>query len=204
MARATHGVHNGSYFWEVQILPPIAPHAKGTHIRLGWSTRLAELQAPVGYDKHSFAYRDMAGSRVHNSVRIDGYGEAYGPGDIVGCYLFLDGGDISRNQMRFFKNGVDQGVAYRGAEIPSGVYFPAVSLYQTSQVRCNFGPSFIIRHDIYGANAVSEVSPMAPEDRRVHEQRIAEIRRHMCGAAGSGSSSVASGLNLVGSVRAVQ
>lgn len=31
----------------------------------------------------------------------------------------------------------------------------------------NFGPSFILRHDIYGANAVSEVQPMSPEDRKV-------------------------------------
>ena len=31
----------------------------------------------------------------------------------------------------------------------------------------NFGPSFILRHDIYGANAISEVQPMSPEDRKV-------------------------------------
>lgn len=33
------------------------------------------------------------------------------------------------NQMRFFKNGKDQGIAYSGKDLPSGVYFPAVSLY---------------------------------------------------------------------------
>lgn len=41
----------------------------------------------------------------------------------------------------------------------------------------NFGPSFVISHDIYGANAVSEVQPLSPADRAVHERRIAGIRK---------------------------
>ena len=36
----------------------------------------------------------------------------------------------------------------------------------------NFGPSFILRHDIYGANAVSEVQPMSPEDRKVNSSSL--------------------------------
>ena len=78
--------------------------------------------------------------------------------------------------MRFFLNGIDQGVAYKGKEIPLGVYFPAVSVYMKARVRVNFGPSFIIKHDIFNANAVSEVQPMNPEDRRAHDVRIATIR----------------------------
>ena len=31
------------------------------HVRIGWSTRQGPLQAPVGYDKWSFAYRDISG-----------------------------------------------------------------------------------------------------------------------------------------------
>ena len=175
MVRATHGVHNGAYFWEAQILPsePIDDQA---HVRLGWSTRMGELQAPVGYDKHSYAYRDEKGSKVHNSHRIDNYGEPFGPGDIIGCYVSLDIDDSNKNEMRFFKNGKDQGTAFKGKEIPPGVYFPAVSIFKTARVRVNFGPSFILRHDIFGANAVSEVQPMSPEDRKVHEQRILEVR----------------------------
>lgn len=176
MVRATHGVHNGPYFWEAEILPSDPPNEQA-HIRLGWSTRLGELQAPVGYDKHSYAYRDINGSKVHNSNRVDKYGEPYGPGDIIGCYLYLDIEDSNKNQMRFFKNGKDQGVAYRGSEIPQGSYLPAVSLFKSAQARVNFGPSFILRHDIYGANAVSEVQPMSPEDRKLHEQRVLNIRQ---------------------------
>ncbi len=44
-------------------------------------------------------------------------------------------------------------------------------------VRVNFGPSFIVRgHDIFGANAVSELQPMNPDDRKLHEQLITSLR----------------------------
>lgn len=65
---------------------------------------------------------------MHKSVRIDNYGEPYGPGDVVGCHIALFE-DPSLNRMSFYRNGVDQGVAYSGADIPPGIYFPAVSLY---------------------------------------------------------------------------
>lgn len=181
MARATHGVHRGEYYWECQILPSDDPNA---HVRVGWSTEKGELQAPVGYDKFSFAYRDLGGSKVHNSQRIDNYGEAYGPGDIVGCYLYIAtvelGSTTNKNEMRFFKNGKDQGVAYSGDQIPSGagwVYYPAVSLYMEAEVSVNFGPTYIVKPaTALFMNAVSELSPMSPEDRQKHEQRIAQIK----------------------------
>ncbi len=173
MIRGTHGVHSGAYFWEAEIKE--TPDAN-SHVRIGWSTRQGELQAPVGFDKYSYGYRDIGGSKIHNSTRDDNYGENFGPGDIIGCFIYLDDTDPSNNQMRFFKNGKDQGVAYKGKEIPTSVYFPAISLYLKSEVSVNFGPSFILKHDIYGANAVSEVQPMSPEDRRDHENRIAAIR----------------------------
>lgn len=36
-------------------------------------------------------------------------------------------------------------------------------------MRVNFGPSFIKRPDIQGVNAVSELQPMNPEDRKVRD-----------------------------------
>lgn len=172
--RATHGVHRGSYYWEVEILES---SEENSHIRIGWSTRNGELQAPVGFDRYSYGYRDIDGSKVHNSQRVDNYGESYAPGDIVGCYIHLEDTDReAENKMSFFKNGVCQGVCYSGAELPSGVYFPAVSLYMKANLRVNFGPSFIKRHDIFGANAISELQPMNSEDRKVHEQNIQRIR----------------------------
>ena len=62
MIRATHGVHNGAYYWECQIGQSVDDNA---HVRIGWSTRQGELQAPVGYDRYSFAYRDISGMLNH-------------------------------------------------------------------------------------------------------------------------------------------
>ena len=189
MVRATHGVHIGAYYCEAEILPPVIPApAKNanpvmiadipdSHVRIGWSTRQGDLQAPLGHDKHGYAYRDISGSKIHASTRDDDYGESFGPGDIIGLYLKIDLEEVSNNEIRFFKNGRDQGVAFRGVEIPLGVYFPAIAVYQYARVRMNFGPSFILQHDIYGANALSEVQPMSPQDRRDHEVEIAARRQ---------------------------
>lgn len=48
------------------MLPPETPQG---HCRLGWSRRTGSLQAPVGYDKYSYAYRDIAGSKVPSVTR---------------------------------------------------------------------------------------------------------------------------------------
>ncbi|XP_069069542.1 set1/Ash2 histone methyltransferase complex subunit ASH2 isoform X1 [Pleurodeles waltl] len=44
------------------------------------------------------------------------------------------------SQIVFYKNGVNQGVAYQ--DIFEGVYYPAVSLYRCCTVSVNFGPYF--------------------------------------------------------------
>jgi Set1/Ash2 histone methyltransferase complex subunit ASH2 len=139
LARATHGVHNGAYYWEAEILDLLPGSFPNSHVRLGWTTRQGDLQASVGNDAHGYGYRDTSGSKCHKGIRDDSYGAAYGPGDIVGCFLNLDVEDIDNNQMRFFLNGTDQGIAYRGKEIPLGVYFPACSLYMNARVRVNYG-----------------------------------------------------------------
>lgn len=120
MSRATHGVSSGCYYYEAIILgtsddkrgtkrplqevesreedqqqeikptkESIAECTKG-HLRIGWSTRLASLQAPVGYNQHSYAIRDIMGSRIHNSRRQDKWGgEAFGPGDVLGVSIYV-------------------------------------------------------------------------------------------------------------------
>lgn len=62
MIRATHGVHSGSYYYEALIMNwPEDDSAHLAHFRVGWASRQAELEGPVGYDKFSFAYRDVGG-----------------------------------------------------------------------------------------------------------------------------------------------
>jgi hypothetical protein len=62
----------------------------GSHVRLGWSMRTGDLQAPVGYDKWSYGVRDVGGSKLHCSKREDHWGgEEFGPGDVVGCAISM-------------------------------------------------------------------------------------------------------------------
>lgn len=74
----------------------------GAHVRLGWSMRTGDLQAPVGYDKWSYGIRDIQGSKIHCSKREDNWGgEEFGAGDVVGCMISMvsdgteDGGGSS-------------------------------------------------------------------------------------------------------------
>ncbi len=65
-------------------------HATGGHLRIGWSMRTGELQAPVGYDRWSYAYRNISGSRIHNSQREDKWGgEGFAAGDVIGFAISL-------------------------------------------------------------------------------------------------------------------
>jgi len=126
MSRATHGISQGHYYYEVLILDPpkvseiansfpsnvrmgpklqeqlqqalqaekegkpVDPAGFGAHVRLGFSNRTGDLQAPVGYDKWSFAIRDIGGSKIHCSKREDNWGgESFGPGDVIGCAISL-------------------------------------------------------------------------------------------------------------------
>mmetsp|Transcript_42259 Transcript_42259/g.95591 ORF Transcript_42259/g.95591 Transcript_42259/m.95591 type:complete len:273 (-) Transcript_42259:241-1059(-) len=51
-------------------------------------------------------------------------------------------GTTGASFVRFFLNGVDQGVAYRG--VPNRSYYPAVSLYGPARIRANFGPNWLV------------------------------------------------------------
>jgi hypothetical protein len=44
----------------------------------------------VGYNEHSYAVRDIAGSRIHKSRREDHWGgSGFGPGDVLGVAIYL-------------------------------------------------------------------------------------------------------------------
>eukprot|EP00798_Chlamydomonas_sp_ICE-L_P021831 gene21831-28858_t len=150
-ARASHGAHVGTYYCEVKVT-----HLGSTgHVRLGWCTRKAELQAPVGFDEFGYCYRDVEGSKVTRGKR-EAYGEGYAEGDVIGILVHLPPGGKpmeaqDRNIVRFkgalyyvdepepkpepligsfvafSKNGVSQGVAYK--DLLEGTYYPSASLY---------------------------------------------------------------------------
>ena len=58
-------------------------------VRVGWMTNRGEMNAPVGFDNKGYGYHAETGSKYHEA-RLKTYGEPYGEGDVVGCYLYLD------------------------------------------------------------------------------------------------------------------
>jgi len=94
MARGSWGATFGAWYYELQI------NQEGVepHFRLGWSTEKGDLQvtredetphlglgpehftinqAPVGFDRFSYSYRDIEGLKFHCS-RGHPYAETYG------------------------------------------------------------------------------------------------------------------------------
>jgi SPRY domain len=169
------------------------PAQVGGHVRIGWSMRTGDLQAPVGYDKWSYGIRDIGGSILHCSQRQDNWGgESFGPNDVVGCLICFDAGIESEdegnerrnnNHIRFFKNGecMGQFVISKGkreggeafCNIERGTYYPAASCYMGGAVKANFGPYWIyppkrsrLPSGLKHLKAISTVCspPLSPDD----------------------------------------
>jgi Set1/Ash2 histone methyltransferase complex subunit ASH2 len=93
MVRASHGVSSGEWYFELQVnsaesqglpstLPPASsgaavPLPLSAHTRVGWSTEKGDLEVPVGFDRYSYGYRDLNGTKFHQSMPA-AYGEPYG------------------------------------------------------------------------------------------------------------------------------
>lgn len=81
MTRSTHGIHEGSMYFEITVnkSTPIKIDGKSTspHVRVGWSLKEGDIQAPVGYDRYSYSYRDVNGAKFHES-NGQTYGEEWG------------------------------------------------------------------------------------------------------------------------------
>lgn len=164
--KATHGVEEGCWYYEVEV-----PSNATGHFRVGWSQILGDVHAPVGYDEYSYSFRDLDGGAFHVS-RGKPYGQRWGPGDIIGCMIEIPSLNDSRkpeakrilsqiqakyppkregfykvslevlpdSQVSFFVNGVSQGVAF--SNVYSAKYYPAVSIYMGGPLKINFGPHF--------------------------------------------------------------
>ncbi|KAG2435880.1 hypothetical protein HXX76_007075 [Chlamydomonas incerta] len=153
-ARASHGAHEGALYCEVRL----TRLGRTGHARVGWCTRRAELQAPVGYDTFGFAFRDVDGSKVSNGLRepyMPG-GAGFREGDVVGMYLYLPPGgrtlEPQQNEYAKYKGrwmriedpepdplplpGSVIAFAVNGVsagvafrDFNEGTYYPAVSIY---------------------------------------------------------------------------
>jgi ATP-dependent RNA helicase DDX1 len=71
---------------------------------VGWSTLAASLD--LGTDGQGFGFGGT-GKKSHRR-QFDSYGQEYGLGDVIGCWLDAEAGELG-----FMKNGVDLGVAFQ-------------------------------------------------------------------------------------------
>ncbi|KAJ3128626.1 Set1/Ash2 histone methyltransferase complex subunit ASH2 [Physocladia obscura] len=170
MSKATHGVYEGCWYYEVTF------HSKEKgHARVGWSQISGDLQAPCGYDKFSYSFRDFPGTLFHESVQMRSK-----DGDVLGLMITLPSQSdvdnlvrrlwsvdasyvqfrtkplqkLDSSEIRYFKNGKELGVAF--TNLYNGKYYPAVSSYQYGTLTLNFGPNFAYPLPT-GARAYSDV-----------------------------------------------
>ena len=125
-ARAERGVRSGAHYFEATV------RDEGL-VRVGWSQLAAMLE--LGTDPFGYGYGGTA--KKSNNRQFDSYGELYGKGDVIGCYLDLGVGEIS-----FSKNGKHLGVAFslpaRMKNGKGGGWFPAITM-KNAEVMLNFG-----------------------------------------------------------------
>eukprot|EP00041_Stephanoeca_diplocostata_P028844 m.834739 g.834739 ORF g.834739 m.834739 type:complete len:557 (+) comp23450_c0_seq5:166-1836(+) len=92
MARATHGVNHGSWYYEITILdgeiPADITQPVESHWRVGWAQHYSNLQGPVGLCSLSYSWRDVSGTKFH-AARGAPYGDSYKPGDVLGMHIHL-------------------------------------------------------------------------------------------------------------------
>lgn len=126
--KACVGVYRGKWQYEVMI------GTKGV-MQVGWATHKCRFsqEKGVGDSPDSYAYD---GNRVRKwNVQTFEYGEAWFPGDVIGCTIDLDSGVVD-----FYRNGNHLGVAFDGVRMgPGFCYFPAVSLAYNETLTANFG-----------------------------------------------------------------
>lgn len=85
MARATHGAHVGTYYYEVTV----TDMPDGSAARIGWSQELGNLQGPAGYDKFSYGWRSRKGTAFHDSRGKHFSAGGFRQGDTVGLLIHL-------------------------------------------------------------------------------------------------------------------
>ena len=142
--RATQGVLPGSssLYYEVSPCAPVGSSLnegdwlKGV-IRAGFATAACE-HLHLGTDAVSFGF-GSSGVKSHSSSFID-YGEAWGPGDVLGVYLRCADANEKRAKIEYYLNGQSLGVAFEiRIELENELFYPAICGRKGAQVKTNFG-----------------------------------------------------------------
>jgi hypothetical protein len=161
MCKASHGVWQGRWYFETEMLNGIGA------CRIGWSQISGELQAPCGYDEYSYSLRNTGG--LFHASRNVGFYATYGPGDRLGIGITLpestkldprlvqrlwdpDRMDdyqsfkapplekVPGSSIEYFLNGASLGIAF--TDLGLGKYHPAISVYQGCSVQMVFDTKY--------------------------------------------------------------
>ena len=171
--RATHGARGGKVCYEVLVLENTQVSAKATTpvqlqhlLRVGWSA--VSQTYDLGDEACSYGYGGTGKSS--QGGRFVNYGQPFGVGDVITCYLDLDG---PQRSISFAKNGHHLGTCFPLAPDVvhrAGALFPHI-LCKNVKVRCNFGrsrPAFPILHGYRfledADRQVVERGPVGPKD----------------------------------------
>ncbi|NDC49301.1 MAG: hypothetical protein EBZ61_09545 [Micrococcales bacterium] len=112
--RCTIGVSSGKWYWEYST-------SYNNSAMVGIQTQGVSLATYLGNTSTGYGYNAIDGKKYNNGT-AGTYGASYTSGDIIGVAFDADAGTLT-----FYKNNTSQGIAY--SSIPSGTYFPAVSIY---------------------------------------------------------------------------
>uniref|UniRef100_A0A914ES74 B30.2/SPRY domain-containing protein n=1 Tax=Acrobeloides nanus TaxID=290746 RepID=A0A914ES74_9BILA len=92
VARATHSVSHGKWYYEVEFYRQSKETSSSpeAHVRIGWAQAYSVLQACLGYTKFSYSWRSHKGTIFHEAkgkhyMNDGGFKE----GDILGCLIDL-------------------------------------------------------------------------------------------------------------------
>ena len=128
-ARANACVWKGKWMYEVTL------ETSGVQ-QLGWATLSCPFtdQKGVGDADDSYSFDGRRVTKWNNDPKP--YGQPWAVGDVIGCCINLDAGEIS-----FYRNGTSLGVAFDGIRSvePSKGYYAAISLSEGERCHLNFG-----------------------------------------------------------------
>lgn len=131
--RTFYAMSAGKWHWSVKI--DVAGSQSAPEV--GICTVGHSLTAGLGQDSESYMYYGNNGQKWFNNVGT-AYSTAYTTGDVIDVEL-----DMDNRTLKFFKNGVDLGVAYSG--LGAGPWYPSYSggssATPKSQATFNFGGS---------------------------------------------------------------
>lgn len=146
-ARANACVWKGKWMYEVTL------ETSGVQ-QLGWATLSCPFtdQKGVGDADDSYSFDGRRVTKWNNDPKP--YGQPWAVGDVIGCCINLDAGEIS-----FYRNGTSLGVAFDGIRKvePKKGYYAAISLSEGERCHLNFG-SHPFRYPVDGFDPL-EVPP---------------------------------------------